>query len=174
MSVGKYLFLYFIPALLTAVTSVLTIHIRSQINIQPHVLMFGIPQLLSLCVEMRKSVIYGLNSVLKYSLTYNLILNAVFLGSIAPFQHIVSVLYSVMYYLNAFIMKWDMHKLCRLPKRLPSGQIFLWTASLMISSSFPLSFTEHPDARHCHSNIERLFKQKWEKERQHWAFTFMV
>lgn len=33
-------------------------------------------------------------------------------------------------------------------------------------------FTEHPDIRHYHSNVERLFKQKWKKERQHWAFTF--
>lgn len=80
------------------------------------------------------------------------------------FQHIVSIPYSVMYYLNAFIIKWDMHKLCRLSKRLPSGQIFLWTTSLMISSSSPLSFTEHPGTRHYHSNIERLFKQKWEKK----------
>lgn len=95
MSVGKYLFLYFIPALLTAVTSVLTIHIRSQINIQPHVLMFGIPQLLPLCAEMRKCVIYGLNSVLKYSLTYNLILNAVFLGSVALCFNILCLFYIV-------------------------------------------------------------------------------
>ena len=86
------------------------------------------------------------------------------------FQHIASILYIVMYYLNAFIIKWDMHKLCRLPKRLPSGQISLSTASLMLPSSFPLAFTELPGTRRYYSNMERLFKQKWETQR--WAFIF--
>ena len=62
-------------------------------------------------------------------------------------------------------IKWDMHKLCRLPKRLPSGQISLSTASLMLPSSFPLAFTELPGTRRYYSNMERLFKQKWETQR---------
>lgn len=36
--------------------------------------------------------------------------------------------------------------------------------NLMISSSFPFSFTEHPGTSHYHGNLERLFKQKWERD----------
>lgn len=109
---------------------------------------------------------YGIfSNVLKYLHTYNLRLNAVFLDSMdLSFCVFVSILYIVMYYLNTLVIKWDRDKLCRLPKRLPSGQIFLWTASLMISSSSPLSFKEHSGTRCYYSNMEILFKQKWKRD----------
>lgn len=120
---------------------------------------------------MRKSLIYGLNSlwyffsnVLKYSLTYNLRLNTV------SWAQWISVLTYCIHSIYCHVLfKCIYYKMGHAQALQITKEFALWAyfsmncINLMISSSFPLSFTKHSSSRRYYSNVKRLFKQKWKR-----------
>lgn len=105
-------------------------------SVEPQILMIG--NLLLLPCELNEPVsVFSMGQIPPLYffqcleiLTFNLILNTVSVGLVSSVSAYCIWSICCHVYLKEIIIKWGMHKLCRLLRRLPSGRILLWTSSI--------------------------------------------